>query len=159
MPAPAPRIGAHTAGQLKQLGQRLREQRRLTGASAVETAEAAHVSRQTLHRIESGEPSVTVAAWAAVAGVLGLRLQATSDQTDDAAQSRGSIPIRIQMANYPELKRLAWQLDEAAILSPAEALGIYERNQRHLDEDAMPAHERQLLEDLRAALRDEHRDV
>ncbi len=159
MPAAAPKIGPNATAQLALLGERLREQRRRLGASAVETAEAAQVSRQTLRRIESGEPSVTVAAWAAVAGVLGLTLHADSDPPDALAPVRGSIPIRIAIADYPELKRLAWQLDEAAILSPAEALGIYERNQRHLDEDAMPAHERQLLDDLRTALRDEHRDV
>ncbi|WP_193387994.1 helix-turn-helix domain-containing protein [Caenimonas sp. SL110] len=146
---------------MKHLGGRLREQRRRLGASAVETAEAAQISRQTLHRIESGEPSVTAAAWAAVAQALGLglALHESNGAPEALAHARGSIPIRIRLTDYPELKRLAWQLDEEAILSPAEALGIYERNQRHLDEKAMQAPERQLLEDLRTALRDEHRDV
>ena len=61
------------------------------------------------------------------------------------------IPARIFLSNYPQLKQLAWQVQGAETLSPTEAWDIYERNWRHLDELALTAHERQLIDALRLA--------
>lgn len=65
---------------------------------------------------------------------------------------KGWIPVRIRLADYPLLKQLAWQLQGTDALTPSEALSIYERNWRHLDLQAMEAHERNLVEALRLAL-------
>ena len=62
------------------------------------------------------------------------------------------IPARVALADYPQLRALAWQVHGTDTLTPAEALGIYERNARHLDMAAMPVHEQALLEALRLAL-------
>jgi hypothetical protein len=47
---------------------------------------------------------------------------------------------------------LAWQVHGTDELTPREALGIYERNARHLDMKAMEPGERELLDALRLAL-------
>jgi hypothetical protein len=46
---------------------------------------------------------------------------------------KGWIPARIHLADYPQLKQLAWQVHGTDELTPAEALSIYERNWRHVD--------------------------
>jgi hypothetical protein len=45
------------------------------------------------------------------------------------------------------------------VLTPAEALGIYERNARHLNLDTLEPAERDLMEALRVALADGAADV
>lgn len=37
------------------------------------------------------------------------------------------IPVGIQVKDYPQLKKLAWQLKAGTELTPIEALGVYER--------------------------------
>lgn len=59
---------------LRALGARLRATRKAQRVSAVAAAEAAGMSRVTLHRIEAGEPSVSIGHWVALADALGLVL-------------------------------------------------------------------------------------
>ena len=117
--------------------------------------EAAGLSRVTLHRIEKGEPSVTMGAWCNAMAALGMGLQATpvaADTAKPAPDRTGWIPARVPLADYPQLRALAWQVHGTDTLTPAEALGIYERNARHLDMQAMSADEQALLQALRLAL-------
>ena len=71
-------------------------------------------------------------------------------------EREGWIPARVRLAEYPALKQLAWQVQGTDFLTPREALSIYERNWRHLDEQALQDHERSLIDALRSAL-GEHR--
>ena len=148
--------------QLQALGAQLRAQRKALHLSATVTAEAAGVSRVTLHRIEKGEPSVSMAAWCNALAALGLSLQARSAaemQADSRARQvdrGGWIPARIALADYPQLRALAWQVHGTDALTPTEALGIYERNARHLDLQAMSPDEQALLHALRLALSSSH---
>lgn len=64
--------------------------------------------------------------------------------------------MHIRLNDYPQLKALAWQVHGTDTLTPAEALDIYERNARHLEVEAMPAHEQALLAALRAAFTKHH---
>lgn len=48
-------------------------------------------------------------------------------------KNTGLIPVRIRLADYPQLKKLAWQIHGTDELTPVEALGIYERNWRLLE--------------------------
>ena len=146
-----------TATQLQALGEQIRSQRKALRLSATVTAEAAGVSRVTLHRIEKGEPSVAMGAWGSVMAALGMALHArlVSDGTSDTAQKSdrtGWIPARVPLADYPQLRSLAWQVHGTDTLTPAEALDIYERNARHIDLQAMSADEQALLQGLRLAL-------
>ena len=155
MPSTAPILPEQCAAQLQALGAHIRAQRKALRLSATVTAEAAGLSRVTLHRIEKGEPSVTIGAWCNALAALGMELQAhTGAQGQPAAAPNraGWIPARVALADYPQLRALAWQVHGTDTLTPAEALGIYERNARHLDMEAMPPHEKALLDALRLAL-------
>lgn len=145
------------AAQLQALGAQIRSQRKALRLNATVTAEAAGVSRVTLHRIEKGEPSVTMGAWCNALAALGMVLQARSaaDGRTSTAQPpdrAGWIPARVALADYPQLRALAWQVHGTDTLTPFEALDIYERNARHLDLPTMSAEEQALLQALRLAL-------
>lgn len=149
MPAAAPAIAEDDRQRLIRLGEQLRLARKRQGVSAVAAAEAAGISRVTLHRIERGEPGVAVGTWMAVAGALGLGMELR-----DAAVAPGAsqLPERIRLADYPQLRQLAWQLEGVESLSPREALDLYERNWRHVDQAALSAQERALIDALSRAL-------
>lgn len=141
---------------LQALGAQIRARRKALGLNATLTAEAAGMSRVTLHRIEKGEPSVTMGAWSNALAALGMSLQAvvTTDETKrNVAQPdrTGWIPARVSLSDYPQLRALAWQVHGTDTLTPTEALDIYERNARHLDVPAMSADEQALLQALRIA--------
>jgi transcriptional regulator with XRE-family HTH domain len=96
MPATAPVLPAQAAEQLARLGERLRLHRKQQGISAIATAEAAGMSRVTLHRIERGEPSVTVGAWFAAASALGLQLDLQDSQAPEGSAQLKTLEQRIQ---------------------------------------------------------------
>jgi transcriptional regulator with XRE-family HTH domain len=100
MPATAPVLPTHAAEELARLGERLRRHRKQQGVSAVAAAEAAGMSRVTLHRIERGEPSVTIGAWLAVAQALGLRLDLQDSLAPEAT------------ADSPQLKKLEQRIGD-----------------------------------------------
>lgn len=160
MPAKPPTALTQSAAQLQALGAQLRARRKALKVSSTAAAEAAGMSRVTLHRIEKGEASVAAGAWANAMAVLGLSLVALDAKE---ARSMGEvgipetelaqwIPVRVRLADYPQLQALAWQVHGTDTLTPVEALGIYERNARHLDMAAMPPKEQALLQALRAGL-------
>ena len=63
MSAQAPPTDDTATRQLGLIGARIREHRKVLGINAVNAALAAGMSRVTLHRIEAGEPSVTIGAY------------------------------------------------------------------------------------------------
>lgn len=133
MPSAAPPISAPQAELLAHLGERLRAARKQQKVSATSASQAAGMSRVTWHRIERGEPSVTMGAWVAAAGALGLKL----DWLDTNSPAQAQLPTgnKIRLVDYPQLKRLAWQLPGVEQLTPQEALSLYERNWRHVDRE------------------------
>lgn len=155
MPAKSPANPSAVAEQLAALGARIRAQRKALRVSATALAEASGMSRVSVHRIEQGEPSVTMGAYLNVLAALGMTFLATvvgdgpSENTAD--DKAGWLPARIRLAGYPALKQLAWQVQGSDELTPREALGIYERNWRHLDEAALLPRERNLIDALRLA--------
>lgn len=155
MPAKIPIIVRNAAEILSTLGQQIRAHRKTLRISATTTAEAAGMSRVTLYRIEKGEPAVTMGAYVNAMVALGLNFGlvtpaelSTSERTVDR---EGWIPTRIRLSDFPQLKQLAWQVHGTETLSPKEALDIYERNWRHVDEQALTVFERQLIDALRVA--------
>ena len=152
MPAPTPALGDLTQAKLATLGERIRARRKQLGVSATAAAESAGMSRVTLHRIERGEPSVTMGAYLGAIAAVGLELTVV-DPNEPAADTRApTLPSAIHLADYPQLKRLAWQLHGVDELAPKEALDLYERNWRHVDTAEMTPHERELVRLLGAAL-------
>jgi transcriptional regulator with XRE-family HTH domain len=158
MPARAPIIASTVADKLIAIGKQVRAHRKALRISATTAAEASGMSRVTLYRIESGEPSVTMGAYLNAMVALGMNFDIikpadlAADKPKD--EHRGLIPARIRLADYPQLKKLAWQVHGTDELTPLEALGIYERNWRHLDLQAMEPAEQQLVEALRLGLGD-----
>ena len=135
---------------LSQLGGEIRARRKALGVNATATAESAGISRVTLHRIEKGEPSVTMGAYMNVMAALGLSLPGQAATEDTEKQE--VIPARIKIDDYPQLRQLAWQVHGTESLTPLEARDIYERNWRHLDQSQLADKERQLINALQTGL-------
>jgi transcriptional regulator with XRE-family HTH domain len=156
MPARLPAIANTAAAPLIELGKQIRARRKALRINATTAAGAAGMSRVTLHRIEKGKPSVTMGAYLNAMAALGMDFGIVHPAGKAAAVSSddftGLIPARIRLADYPQLKQLAWQVQGVDELTPMEALSIYERNGRHLDTQAMAPREQQLLEALRLGL-------
>lgn len=159
MSAKPPLTSEPSQAQLRALGEQLRARRKALRVSGTAAAESAGMSRVTLHRIERGEPSVTMGAWANAMAALGMALQSVqADGPRDAATGAAPpdwaswIPVKIRLADYPQLQALAWQVQGTDTLRPVEALGIYERNARHLDAANMSEKEQALLQALRTGL-------
>lgn len=157
MPAASPHVGAAERTTLAALGGQLRTRRQQLRVSMVAAAEAAGISRVTLHRIERGEPSVTMGAYLSAAAALGLSLSLTKANAEPTAPPRPNTDAArsdaqtIDIHTYPQLRRLAWHLPDSARLAPREALSLYERNWRHLDTAALEPRERELLNHLIAS--------
>lgn len=70
--------------------------------STVSMAERAFISRNTLHKVEQGDPSVSIAIYATVLSVLGL-----VDRLGDVAErSEDEIGLDLEEDNLPERIRL-----------------------------------------------------
>ena len=144
MPA-TPLIALADQKRLALLGERIRTARKRQRVTAVAAAQTAGISRVTLHRIERGEPTVAVGAWVAVATALGLNFDFLDAK---AAAGKTKLPKRIRLRDFPQLKKLAWQLHGVDEISPPEALDLYERNWRHLDRAALSNEEAVLIDAL-----------
>lgn len=155
MPASAPIIASTAADKLTKLGKQIRAHRKALRISATTVAEAAGISRVTLHRIENGEPSVTMGAYLNAMEALNIDfgiIKSTELAAEALDDHKGWIPARIRLADYPQLKQLAWQVHGTDELTPVEALSIYDRNWRHVDVNALKPHERQLIDALHIGL-------
>ena len=143
---------------LLELGKTLQMRRKALGVRSQVAADSACISRVTLHRIEKGEPSVSIGAYLQVCKVLGLGLFALEKNLDAPTSiERSSIEFdpnrlddeQIAVQYYPQLKALAWQLREDALISPRDALNMYERNWRLIDLEKMTTEEKKLIEQLK----------
>jgi transcriptional regulator with XRE-family HTH domain len=150
MPATTPPIADQTTAALAALGARIRGIRKQMKVSAANAAEAAGVSRPTLHRIERGEAAVTIGAWLNVIAALGLDLK-LDDPAMPLDDDEGKLPQSVRITDYPQLRRLAWQVSDAIELTPRQALALYERNWRHVDPEAMDDGERAFVKELAQA--------
>ena len=148
MPSKAPPSGPKVKQALRQLGRQIRAQRKALKVSAVGASEAAGVSRMTLNRIERGEASVTMGAYLNVILALGLELSLEGFIDSSNSDDKLTVDSKIRISDYPQLKKLAWQLEKSTQLSPQEVLNIYERNWRHIDFKKMKAEERKLLQQI-----------
>ena len=88
MPSAAPPIAPTADHRLTTFGRRIHERRKALKVSATTAAEAAGVSRMTLHRIERGEPSVTMGAYMNAIAALGL-------DVDVIASTQAAAPVPV----------------------------------------------------------------
>lgn len=84
-----------------EIGGHLRTWRKIYRLKAVQVAERARISQGTLHKIESGDPTISTAAFLEVAASLGL-LNSVADSLDPLNSDLGrarvseSMPRRIR---------------------------------------------------------------
>jgi len=164
MPAKTPHVSPDVASMAQKIGSQIRLRRKALGVNATAVAESAGMSRVTLYRIEHGEPSVTFGAYLAVLDVLSMAVAVGHPILENLQNSplqpeEGWLPLSIPLVDYPQLKRLAWQISDVEKLSPREALDIYERNWRHLDVAELDERERQLIDALRAVFKEGEKRV
>ena len=142
MPAASPHTEPEQKADLARLGARIRGRRKALGVTLVACAEAAGVSRVTLHRIEAGNASVTIGAYVNVAAALGLHLVVP------LLDPPGAEPVTVLVGDYPGLRALAWQTDAGTAITETEALNLYERGWRHLDQEVLTDRERAFIQHL-----------
>ncbi len=164
MPAKSPAITDDVADHAVAIGKQIRDHRKSLRVSATTAAQAAGMSRVTWYRLEKGEPSVTMGAYLSAINVLGLEVRIVSPSISDplssvTVENKNWIPVQIDLEDFPQLKQLAWQVHGVDKLSPREALGIYERNWRHLELESMEPHERRLIDALRQVFAHEAHNV
>ena len=59
----------------------------------------------------------------------------------------------ISLDDYRQLRQIVWHVSPVGVtLTREEALAAYERNWRHVDQDAMDSRERELLKELIATV-------
>lgn len=138
VPASSPPVNAAALAGLAELGSKIRARREELGLTMNQAADAAGVSRVTVHRIERGTPSVTMGAYLNVIAALSMRV-------DLNPNSSGAT---IRVGDYPQLRLIAWQLGADTEISEADALQLYERNWRHIDHAALQRRERAFLQHL-----------
>jgi transcriptional regulator with XRE-family HTH domain len=133
---------------LASLGQRILLQRKKLKVAAESVALAAAISRITLHRIEKGEPGVSMGAYISVIIALGLNLsiQEVAPKLNDAEEEKN--PCEIAIKDYPQLKLISWQLKDDAVLNALEAKNMYDRNQKYILFNEMTEHEKKLIKQL-----------
>ena len=134
---------------LARLGSQITARRKILRVRAQVCAQVAGISRVTLHRIEKGEPTVSIGAYLQVCEALGLYLTLlpSAEQAVDTNLRDPEMP-HIRIKDYPQLKALSWQLKDDEYLTDAEAKSIYERNKRFLDLSHLEEHERALMQRL-----------
>ena len=148
------KISDDAISQLAEIGRLIRQHRKSFKITANAAAETAGISRVTLHRIEKGEPTVSMGAYLNVISALdlNLHLSAKGDTEYEAnGNDVGKLPVRISLSDYPQLKELAWHVQGVDELSLVEAHSIYERNKRFLDSESLSDSEQALIELLGVA--------
>jgi hypothetical protein len=133
---------------LASLGQKILLQRKKLKVAAESVALAAAISRITLHRIEKGEPGVSMGAYMSVIIALGLSLsiQEGAIGLNDAEEDNHLSAIAIK--DYPQLKLISWQLRDDSVLNAMEAKNMYERNQKYILFNEMTEQEKKLIKQL-----------
>ncbi|MBI1906667.1 MAG: hypothetical protein HYS20_10600 [Rhodocyclales bacterium] len=56
--------------------------------------------------------------------------------------------MQLRVADYPQLRLIAWNRREDDLVDEDEALALYERNWRYVDQQALSQDERQLIDRL-----------
>jgi transcriptional regulator with XRE-family HTH domain len=148
------------AAQLNALGECLRARRKALRISAVDAAQASNMSRVTLHRVERGEASVSMASYMNAIASLGLELTVTEPRSSrgslPTSKASAELPLTLQLADYAQLQSVAWHIhgcvEGTVSITPEMALSLYERNWRHLDHVAMSPAEQALVARLARSL-------
>ena len=136
------------------LGLQVRQRRKAMSVSVITAAQAAGMSRDTWHRMEKGEVTVTIGAWFNALTALGLEFGVGITGEPPQAGAADNIPVAVRLAEYPQLAALAWQVRGSTEISARAAFDIYERNERHINQDSLTPEEAGLMDNLRRVFGD-----
>ena len=142
------KISNDAISQLADIGQLIRQHRKSFKITANAVAQTAGISRVTLHRIEKGEPTVSMGAYLNVVSALDLTLHLSAKESKGYEVNGGDVgklPVRLSFSDYPQLRELAWHVQGVDELSLVEAHSIYERNKRFLDIENLSDTEQELI--------------
>lgn len=56
--------------------------------------------------------------------------------------------MQVRLADFPQLRLIAWNRQEELFVDETEALALYERNWRFVDQTALEPRERDLIDQL-----------
>ncbi len=130
------------------LGLQVRQRRKAMSVSVITAAQAAGMSRDTWHRMEKGEVTVTIGAWFNALTVLGFEFGVGIASEPPQARTADNIPVVVRLADYPQLAALAWQVQGSTEISARAAFDIYERSERHIDQVSLTPEEAALMDGL-----------
>ncbi len=149
MPAKSPLVSPAVVEVAARISRQIRDRRKALGVTVTAAAESAGMSRVTWHRIERGQLSATFGAYLAALDALDLPVTVgISGQAGDAipkGPGQELLPLRIMLSEFPQLRRLAWQVKGVDELTPQEAWSFYQRNWRHVDAASLEPHEQHLI--------------
>ena len=93
---------------------------------------------------------MTMGAYLNVAAALGLQLRLDDSSAPDPQPTPPHAPAEatIRAGDFPQLRAIAWQLRPETELTGIEALQLYERNWRHVDQATMSDDERAFVQQL-----------
>ena len=78
---------------------------------------------------------------------LGMQMTISSRlDTDNKSQQLDLSKIAID--EYPELKKISWQLKDGVTLTAVEAKNMYERNEKYISFDTLCEQEKKLIDQL-----------
>lgn len=142
------------ANYLATIGQQILLRRKNLKVSAESVAITAGISRVTLHRIEKGQPGVSMGAFISVIEGLGLQFSVTAKNFQIPGASKCAINLsKIAIKDYPQLKQLAWQLHDDGVLTAVEAKNMYKRNEKHIYPNLITEKEKELIKLLGVELK------
>ena len=121
------KISNDAISQLADIGQFIRQHRRSFKNTANAAAQTAGISRGTLHRVEKGEPNVSMGAYLNEISALDLNLHLSAKGSkgwEVNGDDVGKLPVRLSFSGYPQLKELSWHVQGVDELSLVEAHSI-----------------------------------
>lgn len=81
--------------------------------------------------------------------VIRIRRQVNEQQAAPPGTRPAAVALaRIRIADFPQLRLIAWNRDPNDLIEPGEALALYERNWRHVDAPRLDQREKELIDRL-----------
>ena len=148
MPKTIHDIDQNTIELLNDVGckvQQFRKSHKLTQAILAESLE---IDRRTLAKLERGDLTISLGTALHILRNLGFAVTVYSPsekETADEALDKHYLPMQINLADYPVLKRCAWQLKAEDSVTPPIAYKLYQDKQSDFAKGNMSRKEQRLF--------------
>ena len=128
--------------------QKFRKSHKLTQAILADSLE---VDRHTLAKLERGDLSISLGTAFQILNNLGFVVTVNSPSESEATEEafdKHYLPMQINLADYPVLKRCAWQLKDDDNVTPSIAYKLYHDKKDDFAKRNMSRKEQHLLDCL-----------